>query len=138
MQVEDVMTNEVVSVLPNDNISTVAKQMEKYNIGLVPVCENGTLLGVITDRDITLRCVAKDRLTTSVLASEIMSSDAISISPNQSIEVAASIMSDAQYRRLLVTDQGKVVGIFSLGDLAKLRSYKSETAKALSEISEDR
>ena len=138
MQVSDIMTYDVVSVLPNDMVLDVAKKMAQYNIGVVPVCENNVLLGVITDRDITLRLVANELSASNVKACDIMSSSAVSISPSSSIEAASNIMANAQYRRLMVTEAGKVVGIVSIGDLAKIRGFYTETAKALSEISSDK
>lgn len=138
MQIRDVMTDSVVSVSPSDTIPNVAKKMNTHDIGIIPVCDNGSLLGVITDRDIVLRCVATDKDINSIKASDIMSSHAVSISPNQSVEEAANLMAKAQFRRLPVTDSGKIVGMVSIGDLARLNNYDMETAKALSEISEDR
>ncbi len=138
MQVSDVMTENVITANENESITDVAKKMAQFDIGVIPVCSNDALLGVITDRDITLRCVATGRSTDTVKAREIMSSNAISISPTQNLQDAATIMAKAQYRRLPVTDAGKVVGILSIGDMARLNGYDMETAKAFSEINEDK
>jgi CBS domain-containing protein len=138
MQVSDVMTENVIKADENESITDVAKKMAQFDIGVLPVCNSDNLLGVITDRDITLRCVAAGRNTDTVKAREIMSSNAISISPTQNLQDAATIMAKAQYRRLPVTDNGKVVGILSIGDLARLSGYDMETARAFSEINEDK
>jgi CBS domain-containing protein len=138
VQVSDVMTENVITANENESITDVAKKMAQFDIGVIPVCSNDALLGVITDRDITLRCVATGRSTDTVKAREIMSSNAISISPTQNLQDAATIMAKAQYRRLPVTDAGKVVGILSIGDMARLNGYDMETAKAFSEINEDK
>lgn len=136
MQVREIMNANVVSITPEESAALAARLIARHNIGALPVCSHGgTLRGVVTDRDIVLRCIApnEDPLTTPV--SSIMSRCLVSISPDDDIRNATHLMSKEQVRRLPVVENGKLVGMLSLGDLAASRQYDLETSQALSDIS---
>lgn len=134
MQVKEVMTTRVVSVAPNSNVKDAAALMNKHNIGSVPVVDSGMVRGIITDRDIVLRCVAEGRDANNLRVSDICSSGAISVKPVQSLSDAIHVMASEQVRRLPVVDDGKLVGMLSLADIAREKSGM-ELAGAISDIS---
>ena len=136
MLVSDLMSPNVVSITPEESTSLAARLLYRHNIGALPVCgEGGNLCGIVTDRDIVLRCIAAENDPTTTPVKEIMSKGVVSVSPNDDARVATRIMATEQVRRLPVLSDGKVVGMVSLGDLAKTRSHDVEASKALSEIS---
>ena len=119
MKIKECMCNSICYCKPDSTIGEVAKTMNKNHIGCMPVCDNtNNLVGIITDRDIVLRAVAnnKDNNTT---VSEIMTTDTISCESESEIADASKLMKNEQIRRIPVTENGKLVGILTLGDLAK-------------------
>jgi CBS domain-containing protein len=100
----------------------------------LPVCrEDGRLQGIITDRDIVLRCVAAEIDPEKTTVGEIMTKSLVTASPRDDVRRAAQLMASAQVRRLPVTDGGRLVGMLSLGDLAG--ACDDEAAHALTDIS---
>ncbi len=134
MQIKDVMTDEVTSINTNSNISEVANIMKNLNVGSVPVVEQNKPVGIVTDRDIAIRNVAGAGDTNSSVR-DIMSSNLIYGTPDMSTREAAKLMSEKQIRRLPIVDQGNLVGIVSLGDLAVQSKTDMEAGEALSSIS---
>lgn len=136
MQVRDIMSERVVSVSPEENLSVAARLLSRYNIGALPVCtKDGKLKGMVTDRDIVLRCVATEEDANSVKVSEIMTRRIVSVEPTQSLREATELMAQKQVRRLPVEEKGRLVGMVSIGDLAKVPDFSTEAAAALSDIS---
>ena len=136
MLISDMMSPNVVSITTEEPAALAARLLYRHNIGSLPVCgEDGRLRGILTDRDIVLRCVAAENDPASTPVKEIMTKGVVSISPNDDARVATRIMAAEQVRRLPVVSDGKVVGMVSLGDLAKTQAYDMEASKALSEIS---
>ncbi|MDR1735713.1 MAG: CBS domain-containing protein [Oscillospiraceae bacterium] len=137
MLVSDLMNSHVVSVMPEDSCVQAARLLHRHNIGSVPVCgADGRLRGIVTDRDIVMRCVAAETDPHTTKVREIMSRGVQSVAPGDDARQATRKMADSQIRRLPVVDGvGKVVGMLSLGDMAKTNSFDMEAAKALSEIS---
>ncbi|MDF2686315.1 MAG: hypothetical protein K0S55_1496 [Clostridia bacterium] len=139
MKVKDLMSQNVVKVNADDSIQKVAELMKDNNIGIVPVERDGKLTGIITDRDITLRCVAQGNDPSLVKTEYVMTTNPlISISPEHSVIEAARIMAREQVRRLPVCDNGKVIGMLSLGDLARAKRMFAETASAFCDICDTR
>ena len=134
MQVREIMTTRVVSIPPDSNVKDAAALMNKHNIGSVPVVEGGAVRGILTDRDIVLRCVAEGRDASGVRVSDICSSGAVSVQPGQSLSDAVHMMASEQVRRLPVVEDGKLVGMLSLADVAREKSGM-ELAEAVSDIS---
>jgi CBS domain-containing protein len=134
MQVSEIMTTRIVSVTPGSSVRDAAVLMNRHNIGAVPVVDNGTVSGMITDRDIVLRCVSENRDPAAVKVSDICSSGAVSVKPSQSVRDAMHLMSAEQVRRLPVVDNGKLVGMLSFADIAREKSGM-ELSEAIAEIS---
>jgi CBS domain-containing protein len=136
MKLEQFMTRNVETIAPEDSLCSAAKKMRDHNIGFLPVELNGSLVGVITDRDITTRSTAagNDPQLTSV--GEIMTSDVVTCYQDQSAESAAEVMNMHQIRRLIVVDKNKaVVGVVSLGDLAVDAINNEQAGEVLKNVS---
>ena len=135
MLVKEIMTKDICAVNPNTNLTSVAQTMKTNNIGFICVCDsNNNLVGVITDRDIVLNCVAAGLDPANCLVSNCMTSGPVSVSPNASLEDCANVMAAEQIRRLPVVDNGKVIGVISLGDLAVNLQNDSLLANTLRSI----
>lgn len=135
--VNDIMTKNVIALLPSDTIEEAAKLMSENDIGSLPIVSGGELKGMITDRDIVLRCVAKGKTASEVRVSDLMSTDIAFVTPNQTVHDAVNLMSSEQVRRLPVINNGYVDGMISLADIARLHAGP-EIASAISEISESK
>lgn len=136
MKVKDLMTSSVVSLNSNDSTKKAAELMKEHNIGSVPVCQDGKVIGIITDRDIALRTVGDGKDAKTVTVRDIMSSNPVLGTPDMSIDEASRIMSDRQIRRLPVVDNNNLVGILALGDIAVQPRLNENAERALSSISE--
>jgi CBS domain-containing protein len=134
MQVREIMTTRIVSVEPTSTVKDAALLMNRHNIGSVPVVDGTSVRGMLTDRDIVLRCVAENRDATTLKVSDICSQGAVSISPEQNLSDAMNLMSTEQVRRLPVVDNGRLVGMLSVADVAREKSGM-ELAEAISDIS---
>ena len=131
MQVKDVMTKRAECVKPSSSLQEAAQKMKNLDVGPLPVCgDNDRLVGMITDRDITVRAVAEgcDIRTTTV--KEVMTPDILYCFEDQDVQEAARQMRDNQVRRLVVLNGDKrLVGIVSLGDLAVETGDRNLTAE---------
>lgn len=132
--VKDVMSRNIIAVLPGDTAQEAARLMQENNIGAVPVVSGGELKGILTDRDIVLRCVASGRNPDSVKASEMMTTNVAYVTPDQTVHDAVQMMAGEQVRRLPVVRDGYIDGMVSMADIAR-RHAGPEIAEALSEIS---
>ena len=131
----DIMTRGVRVLSPTDSVAKAAQTMDELGIGSIPVCNGEKLLGMVTDRDIALRAVACGRDSTTTTLGDIMTADVKFAFDDQSVDEVLHEMGSSQIRRLPVIDRGhKLVGIVSLGDIAKKR-HDAEVAGSLSEIS---
>jgi len=120
MKVKDCMCHDVCYVKPNTSIYEVTKIMSDNHVGCLPVCnDNCQVVGLVTDRDIALRTVACDKNAKQTPVSEIMTCNICCCEITDDIYDAQNKMSENQVRRLPVTENGKVVGILTLGDLAQ-------------------
>ncbi|QEK11779.1 CBS domain-containing protein [Crassaminicella thermophila] len=135
MKVRDLMTKEVSFANPNTPISQIATQMKNLDVGSIPVCDsNQRAVGIVTDRDIVLRSVSNGNINAS--AQDVMSGQLIYATPDMHAHEAANIMAQNQIRRLPVVENGKLVGMLSIGDLATVNIYVNEAGDALSDISQ--
>lgn len=134
MLVREIMTTRIVSVEPSSTVKDAALLMNRHNIGAVPVVDNGSVRGMLTDRDIVLRCVAENRDAGTLKVSDICSHGAVSVSPSQNVSEAINLMATEQVRRLPVVDNGHIVGMLSFADIAREKSGM-EIAEAISDIS---
>lgn len=134
-KVGEIMTRGVAVVQQDDTLQHAAQKMKGLNIGSLPVCDGDAMVGVVTDRDITVRGVAAGMVPQEARVSEVMTADVRWCSENDSVQQAMDLMGEAQVRRLAVlSDERKIVGIVSLGDLATRQS--THTDATLREISE--
>lgn len=122
MRAREIMTPDPRCVLRGDTIAAAAKFMEHFNCGAVPVIRDPAireLVGILTDRDITIRCVAQGHDPTDCLVEDHMTRNALSLEPNATLEEIGDLMSRAQVRRVPITEgpQRRVVGIVALSDL---------------------
>jgi CBS domain-containing protein len=136
MNVREAMTRDVRLAYPEQTIQQAAQLMAELDVGALPVEDGDHLVGMITDRDIAVRAVAQGmNLNTPIR--EVMSSNVQYCYEDQTIEEIAQTMGDLQLRRLPVVDRNKrVVGILSLGDVARENSGQSEAGEALEQISQ--
>ena len=133
--IRDIMTEDVECCTLLDNVYEVALKMKELNVGAIPIIDQDQLVGMITDRDIVVRGVA-EKHPGSTKVEDIMSDKLITVSPQDTSKEAAKLMAEHQIRRLPVVEDGKLVGIVSLGDFA-IRELTDDQAKvALTEISE--
>jgi CBS domain-containing protein len=133
MQVKDVMSTNVESCSNQDSLSTVATRMQNSDIGALPVVENNKIVGMVTDRDMVIRGLTNGNVNDSI--ENVMTNNIITISPTSSLEEAAQVMSQHQIRRLPVVENGNLVGMLSLGDLAIREQANQNAGQALSQIS---
>ena len=138
MTVQELMNPKVITIEPSASAALAARLLSRYNVGALPVCTpDRKLRGIVTDRDIVLRCVAPEEDPAQTPVRDIMSRAPATLAPSQDVHAAALAMAAHQVRRLPVVENSKLVGILSLGDLAKSHRYDMEAAQALSEISEN-
>ena len=136
MKVRQIMTDHVVTVGQREPVAHAARLMKRGNLGALPVCDDeGRLRGIVTDRDIVTRCIASDDDPADTPVREIMSRGIVTCGAEDDADELARTMSSRQVRRVPVTEGGKVIGMVSLGDLARNDLFSMEAAEALSEIS---
>ena len=117
--VSKVMTRGARSLSPADTVLQAAQAMAELNVGAIPVCEGGKLVGMVTDRDIVLRAVARSLDGKTTRLSDVMSGNIRCATEDQDIDTVLGTMAAAQIRRMPVVDgNAKLVGIISLGDIA--------------------
>lgn len=133
----DIMSTDVDFCTVEDNIYEAAVKMKDHDVGIIPVLDSGQLVGVITDRDIVLRCVAGKK-PNSTRITDVISTHLITGTPDMPVDEAEELMGNEQIRRLPIVENGKLLGIVALGDLAIHKQTSSEAGIALSSISEDR
>lgn len=125
--VSEIMSTEPASVPGRVAVSAAARMMRERGIGDVLVTDEGRLRGVLTDRDIVVRAVADERADTAT-AVEICSQDVVTCRPTDEVDRAVALMREHAIRRLPVVDDGELVGVVSLGDLALERDQRSALA----------
>src|SRR5678809_1002247 len=131
MLIKEVMTRDVDTIAPDTTLEVAARHMRDRDIGSLPVGENDKLVGMVTDRDIVLNAVATALDPTTTTAREVMSPKLLYCFEDQSVEDVLANMADVQVRRLPVVNREKrLVGIVSIGDLAK-KSPAKQTGEAL-------
>ena len=138
MEVKDLMNPSVVTIEPTSSAALAARLISRHNVGALPVCSgDGRLRGMVTDRDIVLRCVAAEEDPAQTLVRDIMTRGCATVSPRDDCRAATRLMAQQQVRRLPVVEEGRLVGMISLADLARCGRFDMEAAQALCEISEN-
>ena len=136
MKISEIMTNRIITVDKDEPVIAAARLLKRHNVGALPVTDSEMRLrGIITDRDIVLRCVAAESDPRTTHVSEVMSRGIITAAPSDMVETAVKAMSQDQVRRLPVVEDGHLIGMVTLCDMARSRSCEMEAAEALSEIS---
>lgn len=137
MKLSTIMTGGIETIPPQASLAEAAKKMASQDIGSLPVCaEPRRVVGIITDRDITVRAVARGMDPNQTRVEEVMTRDVLCCSSEAEVEDACQLMEKRQVRRLLVTGQDDTpVGIVSLGDIA-LCLRESQSGEVLKKVSE--
>lgn len=138
MQLKEIMTPNPECVRPEATLQEAASRMRDLDVGPLPVCgENDRLVGMITDRDITIRAVAEGKDPKTATVRETMTEDIIFGFEDQDLDDASRVMEQKQIRRLAVLNHDKrLVGIVSLGDIAKQAGVREKVGEILQEVSE--
>lgn len=140
MQIAEIMTRDPVVASPDATLREAAQMMRELDSGVLPVGEGDRLLGILTDRDITIRATAEGKDPNATPVREVMSTEVVSCFEDEDEQEAAARMEQHQLRRLVVIDRDeRLVGIVSLGDLAVYTSddrLAGEVTEAVSEPTE--
>ncbi len=135
--IADIMTHQVESVAPSDNIQRAAELMRDSDVGMLPVTEGKKLLGVITDRDICIRAVAEAKEPSITYVQTIMSKDVVSCPPDTEIRKAVDMMSQHQIRRLMIVDKNQeLVGVIAQADVARDKSLNEQSERLVEKVSQ--
>jgi CBS domain-containing protein len=138
MQLKEFVNSRVETVRSGDTLQRAAEKMRELDVGSLPVCDEGQLVGMITDRDITIRAVAKGSDPAAATVSEVMTPEVLWCFENEEVEEAARIMQKHQVRRILVLNEAKeLVGITSLGELATATGDRLLGGETLESVSEE-
>ena len=138
VQVKDLMNPSAVTVEPTSSAALAARLISRHNVGALPVCgADRRLRGMVTDRDIVLRCIAAEEDPAQTPVRDIMTRSCATVAPGDDCREATRLMSRHQVRRLPVVEGGRLVGGISLSDLARSGRFDMEAAQALCEISEN-
>jgi CBS domain-containing protein len=131
------MTRDVRTMKPNDTVGDAARCMDEMNVGVIPVCEGDKLVGMVTDRDIVVRGVAKQGEVQSMKLADVMSGSVRCAKEDDDVDRVLSEMAEAQIRRLPVVDENQhLVGIVTLGDIAaKSVDEEADVGTSLGDIS---
>ena len=135
----EVMTKNPVCCLPNDMAAKVAKSMKRKNVGSIPVIENEKtrkLVGIVTDRDLALKIVAKELDAKSTKVEAVMTRKLVTCRAEDDLQKALDAMSEHQLRRIPIVDKdNKILGIITQADVATRIDKPNKTAKMVKEIS---
>jgi CBS domain-containing protein len=134
--VRHAMTEAPKTATPSMNAADAAALMKQFDVGVIPVADGESLLGLVTDRDLVIRVVAERRDPTEVQLSEILTKSPVTVSPDTKLSEARNLMAENRIRRLPVTKADKLVGILSLGDVALADASERAVGQALEDISE--
>lgn len=134
MQIRDVMSTPPRTVGPTASVHEVATMMEDANCGFIPVVDESGPVGVVTDRDLVIRCLSSHAPVTGPAAGDtavamVMSPQVFTIGPGRTLEEAAHMMAEHRVRRLPIVDDGEVVGVLSLGCLEQALHGEGEAAR---------
>jgi CBS domain-containing protein len=134
-KVQDVMTSRPRAVSPDTPVSEAAQLMESEDVGALPVLEGEQLAGMVTDRDIVVRAVAKGKDPRGMPVREVSSRDVVSVRPDEDLSEALRLMASHQVRRLpVVDDDNRLVGVVSQADVA-MEAKEKHVGEMVEEIS---
>jgi CBS domain-containing protein len=137
MELKEIASSPVTVIRPDATLREAAEKMREIEAGALPVCDGDRLVGMITDRDITIRATAEGREPMATLVRDIMTKNVVYCYEDQEVKEAARLMKDRQIRRLVVLDREKNLrGIVSLGDVALNATDNGLVSETLERISE--
>lgn len=137
MKIKEIMTRDVITVDPEVSVREAARTMSDRDVGLLPVCKGDRLLGLLTDRDITVRAIAEGLDPGKTEVREIMTSDIFYCFDNEDVQEAVECFEKKQIRRLIILNRKKVlVGVLSIGDLAVDTGNNNLAGEVLKRVSE--
>lgn len=119
MRVRDIMTLSVRTLPESATAEEAALEMARHNVGALPVCEGEVVIGIVTDRDLVIRCMAAGRVAALTPLRDVMSRSPLMLEPTDTVGHAARLMGRYGIRRLPVIDNGHAVGILSADDVAR-------------------
>lgn len=119
MKLSEIMIRDVEIIQPDDSLQLAAKKMKDRNIDFLPVCDGSELLGVLSDRDLTIRALAEGIDVNVMLSRDLMTTPAIYCYEDQDVSDAAQVMQDKEVNQLVILSRAddRVVGVISLKDL---------------------
>ena len=136
MHVSDIMSHKLNGIAQDASISNAAQLMRELDIGMLPVVQDGDVIGTLTDRDITIRATAAGADPNQTHVSDVMSHEIYTCLEDDDLKKAAKIMEEHQIRRLMVQDKrGKFVGLLALADLARHHETEKLSVEILEEVS---
>ena len=135
-KVADVMSQRPRAVTPQTPLNEVAQVMESDDVGAVPLVEGDRLVGIVTDRDIVVRAIAKGKDPKGMPAAEVSSRELVTVHPDDDLSDALELMARHQVRRLAVTDDERLVGVVSQADVAREGKDKA-TGQVVESISRE-
>jgi CBS domain-containing protein len=135
MKVREIMTTDVTTAVLGSTLEEIATIMRHEDVGAVPIVDDDELVGIVTDRDIVVRCVAEGGDPGESTAEDILSGGLVTVSPDANVQEAEELMSRHQVRRLPVVQEGRLEGMISLGDLALKEDIKKGAEHVLEGVS---
>jgi CBS domain-containing protein len=127
-KVRDLMTENPTCASPSQSLVEAARMMRDEDVGSLPVCEDDRVIGIVTDRDIVVRAVAEGMHPEEAVLAQVASKELVTLSPDASMDEAVELMRSRAVRRLPVVEDGRPVGIVTLGDLAVEQAPESTLA----------
>lgn len=135
MRCEEIMKRNVECVSPQDTVQAAARRMRDENVGFLPVCEGGTVLGTVTDRDLAIRVLSEARASTTAIDG-VMTREVVACRPEDDLNKAEALMSKHRKSRMMCIDaSGRLVGVISLSDIAQ-REPGVKASQTLRDVSE--
>lgn len=136
MKAQDIMTTEVIAVDLTTSVRDAAIKMAETDVGSVIVNDKNALVGIITDRDITIRGVADYSNLDKVSCEDIMSSNVVTASPDTDMEKVINLMSDNQIKRIPIIENNEVIGLISLRDISQTIEWDEEAGELVNSITD--
>ena len=136
LKAQELMTTEVVSVDKKTPIRDAAMKMAESDVGSVVVNDKDKLVGIITDRDITIRGVAENSDLNKITCEDVMSTNVITATSNTDMEEVIDLMSENQIKRVPIVDNNSVVGMISLRDISQTIEWDDEAGEVLNDITD--
>jgi CBS domain-containing protein len=137
VKLNEVMTRDVDVIYPDASLQEAAERMKSLNVGSLPVCDGDRVLGMITDRDVTIRATAAGQAPGSTKVRDVMTPDVVYAFDDQDVKEAAKLMAEHQIRRLVVLNRDmRLTGIVSLGDVAVETGNDKLSGDVLEQVSQ--